>query len=342
MTMGTTSEPSNMPFARYSAPRWRRLIVSHESALAALILIVLVSALISVRNFGSPITANYFLLDIAPVLMIALAMTLVIVAGEIDLSVASVFGLSSVVLGVLFQAGVPIAGAIVAAIGAGALAGLFNGYLVAYVGLPSLAVTIGTLALYRGIAVGSLGTTAVTGFPSEWTQLAKSTIGSSPIPLIMVPVVVLIVVFVVLLHFTPFGRGVYAIGQSSVAATFSAVDVRRTKLLLFVASGAVAALAGTFVTLRFSNAIGSNGIGIELQVIAAVVLGGVSIFGGRGTVLGAVLGVVLIGVLASALRLASIPANTIDVITGAVLVISVLFGTFQAWLSRSRGQRQVK
>ena len=166
--------------------------------------------------------------------------------------------------------------------------------------------------------------------------------GQAQYPVIVIPVVALIVLFVVLLHFTPYGRGVYAIGQSSVAATFAAVDVRRTKLLLFMSTGAVAALAGAFVTLRFSNAIGSNGIGLELQVVAAVVLGGVSIFGGRGTVLGAVLGVLLIGILASALRLASVPANTIDVITGAVLVLSVLFTTVQAWNSRRRGPRPVK
>ena len=329
-------------YQRHSTPAWKRALISHESVVALLVLIVLVTAFLTVRNFASPTTGNFFLLDVAPILMIALPMTLVIVAGEIDLSVASVFGLSSVVLGVLFQAGVPMVLAIVAAIIVGAIAGLFNGFLIAYVGLPSLAVTIGTLALYRGIAVGYLGTTAVTGFPSEWTQLAKASIGTSAIPVIVVPIVALIILFVVLLHFTPYGRGIYAIGQNSAAATFAAVDVRRTKLLLFVSTGAVAALAGAFVTLRFSNAIGSNGIGLELQVVAAVVLGGVSIFGGRGTVLGAVLGVLLIGVLASALRLASVPANTIDVITGAVLVLSVLFTTVQAWNSRRRSPRPVK
>lgn len=326
-------------FLEHSSPWWRRTVVSHEGALVVLLVFVFVVAALSVDNFASTATVNFLLLDVAPLLMMASAMALVIVSGEIDLSVASVFGLTSVVLGLLVQAGIPVGFAILLAICVGTIAGLFNGYLVAYVGLPSLAVTIGTLALYRGIAVGSLGTTAVTDFPAEATNLARSTIGDTPIPLIIVPVLVAAFTAVIILHHTPFGRGVFAIGQNSTVAAFSGVNIQRTKLLLFAASGTMAAVGGTFLTLRFSNAIGSNGIGLELQVIAAVLLGGVSIFGGRGTVFGALTGVVLIGALASSLRLAGIPANTIDVVTGGVLIVSVLITALEAVSPRRRGRR---
>ena len=183
----------------------------------------------------------YLLLDMAPILLIALPMTLIIITGEIDLSVASVVGLSSVLVGLLHHdAGlsIPVAGLI--AILVGAVAGAFNGFLVAYVGLPSLAVTIGTLALYRGLAVGLLGTKAITDYPEKWTDLAKQRIGESSYPVIVVPFVVLLIVFVLLLHFSAFGRGVFEIGLNSEAAHFTGVSVERTKFLLFVLAGAVA------------------------------------------------------------------------------------------------------
>jgi ribose/xylose/arabinose/galactoside ABC-type transport system permease subunit len=157
--------------------------------------------------------------------------------------------------------------------------------------LPSLAVTIGTLALFRGIAVGLLGTTAITEFPEYWTDLAKDNIPGTPIPVIMIPFVVLAVGFAVLLHFTPFGRSLYAIGLNKEAAAFSGIDVGRTKFLLFVMSGTVAGFAGVYFTLLYSNARGDNATGMELAIIAAVLLGGVSIFGGRGALHGVIAGV---------------------------------------------------
>ena len=251
-------------------------------------------------------------------------MTLVIITGEIDLSVASIVGLSSVLLGVLHDGGMPIPAAALLAILVGVLCGALNGFLVAYVGLPSLAVTIGTLALFRGIGVGLLGTTAITDFTSRWTDLATGTIGESRMPLVMIPFAILAVGFVLLLHFSTFGRGVYDIGLNAEAARFTGVDVARTKLVLFVLSGAVSAFAGIYFTLRFGSARGDNATGLELQVIAAVLLGGVSIFGGRGRLHGVLAGVVLIGVIASALRLEGVTVNVTNIITGLLLVASVI------------------
>jgi rhamnose transport system permease protein len=320
-------------YADYSTPTWRRLLLTRESAVIGLLVAVVAYSLVEVPNFNGPLTLTYLLLDVAPILLIALPMTLIIATGEIDLSVASVVGLSSVLVGVLHQGGMPISLAAFVALLAGALAGAFNGFLVAYVGLPSLAVTIGTLALYRGLAVGLLGTTAVTDFPERWTDLAKATIGGTGIPVVMLLFFVLAVAFALLLHFTAFGRGIYDIGLNDEAARFTGVDVARTKLVLFVLSGAVSALAGIYFTLRFGSARGDNATGLELQVIAAVLLGGVSIFGGRGRLHGVVAGVLLIGVIGSALRLEGVTVNVINIIIGLLLVASVVSTSVLAWAS---------
>ncbi|MFP5252540.1 MAG: ABC transporter permease [Actinomycetes bacterium] len=327
----TTTTPR--AYAEYSQPLWRRLTVTREAAVIALLLAVVLYAMGNVDNFDGPLTLTYLLLDVTPILLIALPMTMVIVTGEIDLSVASIVGLSTVLVGVLHEGGmsVPVAGAI--ALTAGVACGALNGFLVAYVGLPSLAVTIGTLALYRGLAVGLLGTKAVTDFPDRWTDLATAKIGDSGIPLVMVLVAALAVVFAGLLHFTSFGRGVYDTGLNSEAAHFTGVNVARTKLILFVLSGAVSALAGIYYVLRFGSARGDNATGLELQVIAAVLLGGVSIFGGRGRLHGVIAGVLLIGVVSSALRLQGITVNVINIIIGLLLVASVMSPSVLAWVS---------
>lgn len=245
-------------------------------------------------------------------------------------------GLSSVTVGLLVAAGQSIPVAALAALGVGVLGGLANGLIITRMALPALAVTIGTMALYRGIAVGLLGTTAVTAFPKEWTSLARANIPGTPIPLVMIVFVVLLAVFAVLLHFTPFGRGTYAIGLSKDTALFSGVAVDRTRIILFVLTGVVSALAGIYYTLRFGSARGDNAMGLELQVIAAVVLGGVSVFGGRGALHGVVAGVLLIGVLSSALRLAGVTSDVINIITGALLVLSVISGSVLTWAQARR------
>ncbi|MFT4229285.1 MAG: ABC transporter permease [Microbacterium sp.] len=320
----------------YDRPLWRRILVNREFAIVALLVVVVLVATVAVRGFGQPITLNYLLLDVAPILLIALPMTLVMITGEIDLSVGSMVGLSSVVTGVLVAAGAPFELAALAALATGIVGGAVNGFLVTVVGLPSLAVTIGTLALFRGLAVGLLGTTAVTDFPELWTALAKAKIAGTTIPYICVPFLFLLAIFVVLLHFTPFGRGIYAIGLSKDAARFSGVHVERTKFVLFVLAGLVSAFAGIFYTLRFGNARGDNATGLELQVIAAVVLGGVSVFGGRGQLHGVVAAVLLIGVLSSALRLANVTSDVINIITGGLLVLSVVAASLLTWLQRLR------
>ena len=322
-------------YAAYSKPLWQRVLLTREFAIIAALVAVYAFSYVRVENFDGPLTLYYLLLDVAPILLIALPMTMIIVTGEIDLSVASVVGLSSVLVGILHvDAGLSLPMAALVAMTVGAVAGAGNGFLVAYVGLPSLAVTIGTLALYRGIAVGLLGTEAKTDFPEKWTDLAKQRIvEGQPYPWILLVVAVLAVVFAVLLHFSTFGRGVFEIGLNDEAARFSGVDVARTKLVLFVLAGTISAFAGVYYTLRYGSARGDNATGMELQVIAAVLLGGVSIFGGRGALHGVLAGVLLIGVVTSAMRFNTDLVDKIQIVVGVLLVLSVVSPSFLSWAS---------
>ncbi|MDR8018941.1 ABC transporter permease [Nesterenkonia aerolata] len=342
----TSTDTSQVQYRSFDRPFWARVLFTPEFLIIGLLVAVWIAALLLVPNFDGPLTVRYLLLDIAPLMMIALPMTLIIVTGQIDLSVASVVGLSSVLVGVLHvQMGLSLPTAALIAVAVGALCGVFNGFLVAYVGLPSLTVTIGTLALFRGIAVGLLGTTALTDFPEQWTSLASASIGETRIPVVVLPILVLIAIFTVLLHFTRFGRGLYDIGHNDEAARFSGVNVARSKMITFLLSGTVSAMAGVFYTLRFGNSRGDNAMGLELEVIAGVLLGGVLIFGGRGALHGVIAGVLLIGVISSALRLEGVTVNVINIIIGLLLIISVMTPSlatrFRAlWSSRPREPRQ--
>ena len=327
---------SERTYKDYTHQLWRRTLFTRESAIIALLIVVLVFSSLTVNKFATPATLTYLLLDVTTILIIALAMTPIMITGDIDLSVGSMVGLSSVVFGVTFQAGWSIPVAMIAALIVGALGGALNGLLVTRIGLPALAVTIGTMALFRGVAVGLLGTTAVTQFPSEWTSLAKAKIPGTPIPMVMILFVILLIAFSLMLHYSKFGRGIFAIGLSKDAAAFYGVNVARTRLILFVISGVIAALGGIYYTLRYGSARGDNATGLELQVIAAVVLGGVSVFGGRGALHGVIAGVLLIGSLSSALRLANVTADVINIITGVLLVISVVASSFIDWIKRRR------
>lgn len=318
-----------------------RLLLSRGAVMIYLLVAVLAYCVLAVPRFASVRTTGFLLLDVIPILMIAIPMTLVIISGEIDLSVASTAGLTSAVMGVLWAAGTPMPAVLVICLIVGLAAGTLNGVLVSVVGLPSLAVTIGTLALFRGLALVVIGDRAVANFPRGLTRWATSKIGDTGIPTVMIIVVALIVVFGVVLHLTPFGRSLYALGYSPEAAQFVGIKVDRAKFYLYVATGLVASMAGIFWTLRYSSARSDNASGLELAVIAGVLLGGVSIFGGRGSIPGVVAGVLLIGVVNYALRLQRISDVVLIIVTGSLLIISVVGPSLFDRLSRLRHDRRV-
>ncbi|MDR1386200.1 MAG: ABC transporter permease [Propionibacteriaceae bacterium] len=334
--VGPAVPPSAYP--DYGRPLWRRVLFTREMAIVVLLGLVVLISCLGVEHFADKMTMYNLLRDMMATLMIALPMCLVMITGDIDVSVGSMVGLTCSLLGLLYSHGVPFGLAMVLVLVVGAASGFMNGWLVTRVGLPSLAVTIGSMALFRGIAVGLLGTTSVTQFPKAWTDLAKFEIAGTGVPVLILVFLAMLAGFVYLLHFTAFGRGVYAIGLNEEAATFSGVDTARTRIILFVLAGAVSGLGGIYWTLLRGTARGDVGDGLELQVIAAVVLGGVSVFGGVGALYGVVAGVLLIGVLSSALRLMGVTAEVIKIITGVLLIGSVVLASALSWARERRAR----
>ena len=297
---------------------------SWDAIIILLTLIVLVVASVTVDNFGTSRNFTFMVLDLMPIILVALPMTFIIITGEIDLSVASILGLTSSLMGWFWNHDLSIQTIIPLCVLIGAVAGALNGFLITGLGLPSLAVTIGTLALYRGLALVVLGDSAVADFPFNFTGWVTGTLGGGSIPNVLIPIVAMAVVFGVILHATPVGRALYAIGANAQAAHFSGIRVARTKFWLYVFSGAVSGLVGVLWTLRYSSARADNGAGLELAVVAAVLLGGVSIFGGKGSLPGVLAGVVLLTALQNALRLEDVSGQALNIVTGALLVLSVL------------------
>jgi rhamnose transport system permease protein len=274
--------------------------------------------------------------------IMALPMTLIIISGEIDLSVASTLGMSSALLGVLWEHRWPMPAIFVAVLVVGAVAGLINGQLVTRLGLPSLAVTIGTLALYRGIALILLGSNTVSDFPIGYTSIGVNPVPHLGIPYSIAFFVVLAVIFGVVLHLTPAGRSIFAMGNNAETALFSGIRVKRIKTGLFVASGIVAAMAGVLWTFRLSTAVQNNGIGAELNVVAIVLLAGVSIFGGRGSGPGVVLAVIAFALLQNALLLSNFNQEAYGIVVGALLLVSVFVPNAGALARQAREAVRVR
>jgi rhamnose transport system permease protein len=321
-------------------PAWRSVLGSWDAVVILALVAVVVVGSLTIDGVSNPRFYRFLVLEAIPIALIALPLTLVVITGEIDLSVASIVGLTCAVLGQLWHLGVtslPVL--VVASLALGALLGAVNGLFVTVFGLPSLAVTIGTLALYRGLAYVVLGDRAVADYPTEWTRQAISPIPGTTIPWFILVVAALALIFGVVLHATPIGRALYAMGNNAEAAAFSGISVARTKFWLFVATGAVSALAGVFWTFRFASARADNATGLELSVVAAVLLGGVSIFGGRGGLVGVLAAVALLGTLRNALQLADVPANALTIVTGSLLILSVV-GPNVVRLARDRLSRR--
>lgn len=326
--------------ARVAAPRRLSELARWEALIFVLVvaMVMLGSGLSDQFLTGT----NFFFTssDIAEIAIMALPLALIVVTAEIDLSVASVLGLSAALMGELWQAGWAMEAIVPACLAAGALCGAFNAFCVTRLGLPSLAVTIGTLTMYRGLALVVLGDEAVTDFPLEWTRYGNEGIFGTDIPYSIALFAVLAVALGVLLHATKMGREIYAIGANQEAARFAGVRVKRIKSLLFVLSGTVAALAGVVMSLRLAGARADYGQGLELNVVAAVVLGGVSIFGGKGTILGVVLALVLLGGIRSALTLEGVSQEWVLIVTGSLLVAAVLGPSLVQRVREARAHRR--
>jgi rhamnose transport system permease protein len=291
------------------------------------LLIVIAVAIFAVNSFASP----YFLdpwslsdltFNFTEKGLIALAMALLIISGEIDLSVAAIVALASTLMGMAVQTGAGTPVLVLIGIGVGLGCGAFNGLLVTRLGLPSIVVTIGTMSLFRGIAFIILGDQAYKGYPESFAFFGQGYVWwvfSFELALFLVAAVI----YWFLLHRTSFGRRVLAIGNNPVAAQFSGVRVGRIKFILFCLTGLMSGIASVLITSRLGSTRPSIAQGYELEAITMVVLGGVSILGGAGSILGVVLAAFIMGLVTFGLGLLNVPGIVMSIFIGLLLIIVI-------------------
>jgi rhamnose transport system permease protein len=319
------------------------LLVNWEVLIATLTIGVLVYATLVLPNFLSSFNLSQAGAGMAEKALLVLPMVLLIIAREIDLSVASILALSSVVLGILIQAHIPLTLSIALVLMVGALAGALNGWMVSMLGLPSLVVTLGTMALYRGLGYIALGPQSVNALPPALTDFGLDQIGFTAIPWTLLPFLMLAPVFAVVLHRTATGRRIFVLGGNPEAALYSGINVRRLRFLMFTVSGVVSAIAGIVYTARLSNARADNAMGFELDVITVVLLGGVSVFGGSGKMSGVFWALVLVAALRNVLGLSQVSGAAQGIVIGGLLIASLLLSnTLNATLDRVRLARARK
>ena len=308
-----------------------RFFRKHESVLLVVLLFECAVFSIAGTNFLTAPNAFEITRLSVEIGLLALALTPVIITGGIDLSVGSMMGLAAVVLGGLWRdAQVSVAFAVVVTLLLGLGGGSLNGFLITRLGLPPLIVTLGTFSLFRGIAEGlTRGIENYSGFPPEFLFLGQGYAGGV-IPAQLFVLVAAIIAFAWLLHRTAFGRGLYAIGYSPEGARFAGLPVGRQVFIVYMLSGLAASVSAIIYVAHLGQAKSDAGSGFELMAITAVVLGGTSIFGGRGTIAGTVLGLFAIVVLQNGLRLAGQPAELTGILTGVLLLGTILLNRFSS------------
>lgn len=288
-------------------------------------LLLLVAIAIFVANsFASPYFLNAWNLSDATFnftekAMIAFAMALLIISGEIDLSVASIIALASTAMGAAVQLGVGTTGLVFVGMSVGVLCGAFNGVLVTRLGLPSIVVTIGTMSLFRGISFIVLGDQAYRGYPAEFAYFGQGYVWWV-ISFEFVLFAIIAGIYAVVLHKTNFGRSVFAIGNNATGALFSGIRVLRVKFLLFVLTGLMSGIAAICLTSRLGSTRPSIATGWELEIVTMVVLGGVNILGGSGSIPGVIIAAFVMGLVTFGLGLLNVPGIVMSIVIGALLI----------------------
>lgn len=315
--MTTKPTPRVIP-DRLTSPLTRALR-SWEALLFAVAVAVFIA-----NSFASPYFLNAWNLSDATFnftekAMIAFAMAMLIVAGEIDLSVASIIALASTVMGLVMTAGYGTPEIVLAGLATGLACGALNGFFVARLGLPSIVVTIGTMSLFRGISYIVLGDQAFTGYPKDFAYFGQGYVWWV-FSFELVFFAVLAIGFYILLHRTNFGRAVYAIGNNPTAALFSGIRVERVRFILFLLTGFMSGVAAVCLTSRLGSTRPSIATGMELEVVTMVVLGGVSILGGSGGIPGVVLAAIIMGLVTFGFGLLNVPGIVMSIFLGLLLI----------------------
>ena len=313
-----------------------RLLATWEA-----VLVLLLVGVVVLNSQLSPYFLDYYnLIDstfsFSEKALIALPMALLIISREIDVSVASIVALCAVLMGAAGEAGASVAVLVAIGLTVGTLAGLANGLIVTALGVHSIVVTIGTLSLYRGIAVAILGDEAYTTFPDGYWWFGQHYLGGV-VPVEFVILIVAVVIFGVFLHFTIYGRRIYAIGTNPESARYSGIPIDRYRIALFALTGFMCGLAAILLASRLSSVRLNIATGWELQVITMVVLGGVGIAGGTGTIIGVTLAVLLIGLLTFGLSLINVPGIVLNIYVGLMLIGAIALPRAIAALRRLLG-----
>ena len=296
---------------------------SWEGFLAIILLVVvIVNSLLSESFLSIENQINLFVLSIEKVI-IALIMAKIIINAEIDLSVASMMGLSACALGWFVESGMSMTMALIASITIGAVGGAFNGFWVTVVKLPSLVVTLAMLIGFRGLARVLIGDRSIKMFPQWFEDLGQQPLFLN-IPFSVMIFMALLICVVITLEYTGFGRHIYTIGINQNVALYSGINVARVKMLLFIFSGIISAIAGILYAARLGTVRGDMGLGFELDIITIVLLGGVSIFGGSGSIYGVILSILIVLYLRNGMSLSNITGHLQTGVIGVLLILSVL------------------
>ena len=310
------------------------------------LLIVVVIAIFIINSIASPYFLDAWNLSDASFnftekALIAFAMALVIISGEIDLSVAAIIALASTAMGYAAQFGLGTPELVAIGLGVGLMCGAFNGFLITGLGLPSIVVTIGTMSLFRGLSYIVLGDKAFTGYPSDFAWFGQGYV-FWVISFELVLFVVMALAFGILLHLTSFGRMVYAVGNNATAARFSGIRVGRVKFLLFLMTGVMSGVAAICLTSRLGSTRPSIAYGWELEIVTMVVLGGINILGGAGTIIGVVLAALIMGLVTFGFGLMNVPGIVMSIFIGLLLIgviaVPVLYTRIMRRLKRDQMQ----
>ena len=314
------------PTARHIPDRLDNPLKTALFSWQSLLLLVAI-AIFVLNSFASPYFLSPWSLSDATFnftekALIALAMALLIISGEIDLSVAAIMALASTAMGFALQFGVDTPGLVAVGIAVGLACGAFNGFLVTRLGLPSIVVTIGTMSLFRGISFIVLGDQAFKGYPQSFAFFGQGYV-FWVVSFEFVLFLAAAAAYYVVLHRTNFGRRIFAIGNNQVAAQFSGVRVGRIKFVLFCLTGFMRGIAAVLLTSRLGSTRPSIAQGWELEVITMVVLGGVSILGGSGSITGVVIAAFIMGLVTFGLGLLNVPGIVMSIFIGALLILVI-------------------
>ncbi|NKK93841.1 ABC transporter permease [Rhizobium leguminosarum bv. viciae] len=301
---------------------FRRILASWEVLLFAVAVLIFIFNSLASPYFLDAWNLSDATFNFTEKAMIAFAMALLVISGEIDLSVAAIIALASTAMGAAAQVGIGTPGLVAIGIGTGLACGIFNGVLVSVLKLPSIVVTIGTMSLFRGISYIVLGDQAYGKYPADFAYFGQGYV-VWVFSFEFVLFIVLAILFAILLHATNFGRQVYAIGNNDFAARFSGIPVERVKFILFLLSGVMSGVAAVCLTSRLGSTRPSIAQGWELEVVTMVVLGGISILGGSGTIVGVVIAAFVMGLVTFGLGLLNVPGIVMSIFIGLLLIITI-------------------